>query len=120
MPRSGVRRGFERSFRRSYAGPLTPSSKVKRELDAYSPIASSPFASSPFALTSSAAHRPPCQRMAANEEETDRQLATRWQAGDERAATLLVQRHASALARFAASLGLRDDVDEVVQDTFVR
>jgi RNA polymerase sigma-70 factor (ECF subfamily) len=41
-------------------------------------------------------------------------------AGDEWAAAALVERHAQALARFAASVGVRDDVDEVVQDTFVR
>jgi RNA polymerase sigma-70 factor (ECF subfamily) len=52
--------------------------------------------------------------------ETDLELITRWRAGDERAATALVERHASALARFASSLGVRDDVEELVQDTFVR
>jgi RNA polymerase sigma-70 factor (ECF subfamily) len=31
-----------------------------------------------------------------------------------------VERHAPALARFVASAGGREDVDEVVQDTFVR
>jgi RNA polymerase sigma-70 factor (ECF subfamily) len=41
-------------------------------------------------------------------------------AGDQRAATALVERHAPALARFAASLGCREEVEEVVQDTFVR
>ena len=55
-----------------------------------------------------------------NEDSTDLELIARWRAGDERAATTLVQRHAPALARFAASLGQRADVEEVVQDTFVR
>lgn len=32
----------------------------------------------------------------------------------------MVERHAPALARFAVSCGIRDDVDELVQDTFVR
>lgn len=50
----------------------------------------------------------------------DAELIARWKAGDQRAATELVQRHASALARFAASCGARTDIDEVVQDTFVR
>jgi RNA polymerase sigma-70 factor (ECF subfamily) len=50
----------------------------------------------------------------------DRALIARWRGGDERAATLLVQRHASAIARYAASLGERVDLEEVVQDTFVR
>ena len=50
----------------------------------------------------------------------DQQLVERWQAGDERAASAIVERHASALARFAASLGVRDEVEELVQDTFVR
>jgi RNA polymerase sigma-70 factor (ECF subfamily) len=50
----------------------------------------------------------------------DRELIARWKGGDERAATELVQRHASALARFAVSSGERNEVDELVQDTFVR
>jgi RNA polymerase sigma-70 factor, ECF subfamily len=55
-----------------------------------------------------------------NENSTDLELIARWSAGDERAATYLVERHAPALARFAASLGQRTDIEEVVQDTFVR
>lgn len=50
----------------------------------------------------------------------DLELIARWQAGDERAASALVARHASALARFAAASGERNEVDELVQDTFVR
>ena len=50
----------------------------------------------------------------------DAALIERWKAGDQRAATLLVERHAAALARFAASSGEREQVDELVQDTFVR
>lgn len=50
----------------------------------------------------------------------DAALIAQWKAGDQRAATQLVQRHASALARFAASSGARGDIDELVQDTFVR
>lgn len=52
--------------------------------------------------------------------ESDAALIARWQGGDERAATLLVERHAPAVARFVASLGVRAESDEVVQDTFVR
>ena len=55
-----------------------------------------------------------------NEESTDLELIARWKAGDERAATSLVARHSPALARFAVSLGQRTEVEEVVQDTFVR
>ena len=51
---------------------------------------------------------------------SDQELIARWGRGDERAATELVERHAQALARFAASCGVRDDVEELVQDTFVR
>lgn len=51
---------------------------------------------------------------------TDLDLIARWKAGDQRAATQLVARHADAVARFAASVGARNDVDEIVQDTFVR
>jgi RNA polymerase sigma-70 factor, ECF subfamily len=60
------------------------------------------------------------------EEETndaaDRELIARWLAGDQRAATALVERHAAALARFASAMGgvSGPDVDELVQDTFVR
>jgi RNA polymerase sigma-70 factor (ECF subfamily) len=50
----------------------------------------------------------------------DARLLDRWRAGDERAATRLVERHATALARFAASLGVREGIEELVQDTFVR
>ncbi len=58
--------------------------------------------------------------MTGAEDPTDAALVARWQSGDQRAATLLVQRHAEPIARFIASLGERNDVDEVVQDTFVR
>jgi RNA polymerase sigma-70 factor (ECF subfamily) len=51
---------------------------------------------------------------------TDLELIARWKGGDQRAAADLVQRHASALARFAVSSGERNEVDELVQDTFVR
>jgi len=51
---------------------------------------------------------------------SDLELIARWRGGDERAATELVARHAPALARFAASNGAEFDVEEVVQDTFVR
>ena len=54
------------------------------------------------------------------DERTDLDLIARWKAGEQRAATLLVERHAVAVARFVASIGARDDVEEVVQDTFVR
>ncbi len=50
----------------------------------------------------------------------DSALIARWHRGDERAATLLVERHARPLSRFIASLGVRGEVEEVVQDTFVR
>ena len=50
----------------------------------------------------------------------DAALIARWREGDERAATDLVERHARPLARFVASLGARQEVEELVQDTFVR
>src|SRR5213075_3440881 len=53
-------------------------------------------------------------------EETDMELINRWKAGDTRAPTRLVGRHSQALARFAASAGEREGIDELVQDTFVR
>jgi RNA polymerase sigma-70 factor (ECF subfamily) len=51
---------------------------------------------------------------------SDAVLIARWQQGDQRAASDLVERHAQPLARFAASLGERDGIEELVQDTFVR
>ena len=51
---------------------------------------------------------------------TDAELIARWKRGEQPAAAALVERHARPLARFAASLGERDEVDELVQDTFVR
>ena len=53
-------------------------------------------------------------------EPSDAALVARWRGGDERAATILVERHAPALSRFVASMGERGEVEEVVQDTFVR
>jgi len=54
------------------------------------------------------------------DEHRDLALIARWKAGDERAATELVDRHSSALARFAVASGERNEVEELVQDTFVR
>src|SRR3989442_14984749 len=52
---------------------------------------------------------------------SDAALIAAWQAGDEQAAAELVRRHARALARFLASAGARDaDVDDLVQETFIR
>jgi RNA polymerase sigma-70 factor, ECF subfamily len=53
-------------------------------------------------------------------ETTDAELIERWKAGDSRAATQIVGRHSQALARFAASSGEREGIEELVQDTFVR
>ena len=52
--------------------------------------------------------------------QSDLDLIAQWQRGDEKAATELVARHAEALARFAYSFGANDDIDDLVQDTFVR
>ena len=53
-------------------------------------------------------------------EDDDKSLIEQWKAGDSRAATELVRRHADALARFATSGGEREEIEELVQDTFVR
>lgn len=55
-------------------------------------------------------------------EPSDQELIARWRAGDETAATALVHRHAGPLSRFVAAQGggQHDEVEEVVQDTFVR
>jgi RNA polymerase sigma-70 factor (ECF subfamily) len=52
--------------------------------------------------------------------QADLDLISRWRRGDERAASELVARHAQALARFAASFGAHDEIDDLVQDTFIR
>ncbi len=54
------------------------------------------------------------------ESQDDGILIDQWKAGDQRAATTIVERHAEALARFAGRLGVTEDVDELVQDTFIR
>jgi RNA polymerase sigma-70 factor (ECF subfamily) len=59
-------------------------------------------------------------RIGKGDDDTDRQLIERWKGGDSRAATELVGRHADALARFAVSSGERMEIEELVQDTFVR
>jgi RNA polymerase sigma-70 factor, ECF subfamily len=52
---------------------------------------------------------------------TDAALIAAWQGGDEQAAAELVRRHARALARFLSAAGARSaDVDDLVQETFVR
>ncbi len=55
-----------------------------------------------------------------NDGALDLALLERWRAGDERAATQIVERHGPALARFAVRLGMADEAEELVQDTFVR
>ena len=52
--------------------------------------------------------------------DADRELIDRWKRGDPTAATAIVSRHSDALARFAVNLGEREEVEELVQDTFVR
>src|SRR3954467_7734696 len=56
----------------------------------------------------------------ADSEREDLDLIARWKTGDQSAATRLVEKHSPALARFAASSGARHDIDELVQDTFIR
>ena len=57
---------------------------------------------------------------AGDDAEIDRALIARWNGGDERAATALVERHATSLVRFVGSLGASVAPEEIVQDTFVR
>ena len=51
---------------------------------------------------------------------SDAELIQRWKRGDERAAAEIVARHSTALARFAVSVGADQEIEELVQDTFVR
>ncbi len=55
-----------------------------------------------------------------DDERDDLELIGAWRSGNERAATVLVSRHAPAVSRFLVSCGARRDVEELVQDTFVR
>ena len=57
---------------------------------------------------------------AGDDAEIDRALIARWNGGDQRAATALVERHVTSLTRFVGSLGAMVATDEIVQDTFVR
>ena len=51
----------------------------------------------------------------------DADLVRAWRGGDERGATLLVGRHAQAIARFLVSAGAdAGEVDDLVQETFIR
>jgi RNA polymerase sigma-70 factor (ECF subfamily) len=51
----------------------------------------------------------------------DADLVRAYRAGDERAATSLVNRHAGPLARFLSAAGAAGgDVDDLVQETFIR
>src|SRR3989442_9795841 len=62
---------------------------------------------------------PPAEPVAAVP--TDAALIAAWHGGDEPAAAELVRRHARALARFLAGAGaLEADVDDLVQETFIR
>src|SRR2546421_4054713 len=62
---------------------------------------------------------PPAEPVAAVP--TDAALIAAWRGGDEPAAAELVRRHARALARFLAGAGaLEADVDDLVQETFIR
>ena len=65
----------------------------------------------------------PSERMAvtAPAADDDAALIAAWLHGDEQAATELVRRHTRALARFLAGAGAPDaDLDDVVQETFIR
>src|SRR5438046_202611 len=60
---------------------------------------------------------PQAQSLAA----ADAVLIAAWQGGDEQAAAELVRRHARALARFLAAAGAPEaDLDDLVQETFIR
>ena len=52
---------------------------------------------------------------------SDVELVAGLRAGDDRAATRLVERHAAVVARFLYSAGVdRSDLDDLVQETFIR
>lgn len=103
-------RGRRRSGHRSgYPKELRENGVVKRlsGLNIRAPASSNVPETMPHVITSGV-------------EPSDQELIARWQAGDEAAATELVRRHADAVGRFAQTQGEREEVEEVVQDTFVR
>lgn len=51
---------------------------------------------------------------------SDAQLIEAWRGGDEEAAAELVRRHTRALARFLAAAGAREELDDLLQETFFR
>lgn len=51
---------------------------------------------------------------------SDAELISAWKKGDELAATELVKRHASAVARYLSAAGGREYVDDLVQEAFYR
>ena len=57
---------------------------------------------------------------AGSAERTDDELISGWRRGDELAAAELVRRHTPAVARFLAASGARDDLDDLVQETFIK
>ncbi len=54
------------------------------------------------------------------ERPTDAELIAGWRTGDEAAAAELVRRHTRAVAGFLAGAGAREDLDDLVQETFFR
>src|SRR2546427_5127015 len=89
-----------------------------------SPAGFGPTLSDPVRLNIDAAQTstvptrmPQAQSLAA----ADAALIAAWQGGDEQAAAELVRRHARALARFLAAAGAPEaDLDDLVQETFIR
>lgn len=56
----------------------------------------------------------------AGEPVSDAELIEAWRGGDERAASQLVRRHAEPLARFLSAAGAREELEDLVQETFFR
>src|SRR3989304_1984301 len=51
---------------------------------------------------------------------SDAELIEAWRRGEEAAAAELVRRHARAVARYLSASGAREDVEDLVQETFFR
>lgn len=51
---------------------------------------------------------------------SDAELIAAWRTGDEQAAAELVRRHTRALAGFLAAAGAREDLDDLMQEAFLR
>src|SRR5439155_2724828 len=114
----GEFKGGGRRWRTGEGGGLRRQGYLHRLSPPFTALHRLNFSVSP---TSTVPSMPPAEPVAAVPSPTDAALIAAWQGGDEQAAAELVRRHARALARFLAGAGAPEaDLDDVVQETFIR